>query len=727
MADQIWGATKAEWEALAALCLHDVRPCVTNPHLYTMITKAVKERRLVGWDFSKRPSRVYGGGDVAGITAWQTMTTTDIELDTWKRNTNHAAGLVGRTIKAIDIDIDDENLADEVDDLLCDLVGADLPMRRRPHSGRRMLLYRVKDQEREQSKVVVNTPGGAVEFLGDRQFYVCAGMHESGYRHYWPFGIPESLDEIPEVEQNRVDEIIRLVAEDFGVTPDVETASPLIEGRSLDQIIDEDPLTKFVADSEFFIDWMSDGKMAVVCPWHDQHQSTEGQRIPDDVSATVFMPSGLGGRTSPGFKCMHVSHGPKTIEDFTSAIGYSALQEFDVLDPENEPGTGFPEFIGVSKTGFVPCNEVNLSRALNWLLRNGVGVAFDGFKQVISFRKNPDDAWQPYDDSHSVDVGMALNHLGMLSVSDTKLRKAINAFARNNMFDEGIEWVNSLRWDGEDRLKNFARDVLRTEDTPYHRAVVRYMFTALAGRVLTPGVKADMMPILYGTQGVRKTTFVQCLAPKPEWYAKHDFKTSAADAARLLRGKVSVELDELRGLASREEEYIKSWVTTTHDSWVPKYMEYEITAPRRFIAVGTTNTRRMLADSTGNRRWLPVHVCPDGGHIDTEYVTQHIEQLWAQGAAIYNKHGIAWQEAERLAAPILPNFQRMSATAIHVEQYLSTHTLPEGVNPVSILRHAFNKETSHDTAGRMLAKITHALYTLGYEERANGVWELNFL
>ncbi|ESF27670.1 putative replication protein, partial [Salmonella enterica subsp. enterica serovar Tallahassee str. 0012] len=44
--------------------------------------------------------------------------------------------------------------------------------------------------------------------------------------------------------------------------------------------------------------------------------------------------------------------------------------------------------------------------------------------------------------------------------------------------------------------------------------------TALAGRVLEPGVKADMVPILVGPQGCGKSSGVEALSPDPAFFTE---------------------------------------------------------------------------------------------------------------------------------------------------------------------------------------------------------------
>src|SRR5690606_34139955 len=80
---------------------------------------------------------------------------------------------------------------------------------------------------------------------------------------------------------------------------------------------------------------------------------------------------------------------------------------------------------------------------------------------------------------------------------------AVGMQVRN--FDTAQLWLGRLQWDGSPRIERFLIDYAGAEDTPYTRAVSRMLWTALAGRVFEPGVQVDMVVVLVGKQGARKT------------------------------------------------------------------------------------------------------------------------------------------------------------------------------------------------------------------------------
>lgn len=186
--------------------------------------------------------------------------------------------------------------------------------------------------------------------------------------------------------------------------------------------------------------------------------------------------------------------------------------------------------------------------------------------------------------------------------------------ADENPFDSAMEWLKSLEWDGIPRIEKFYHTHFGTEDSAYTRAVSRYMWTALAGRVLKPGIKADMVPILVGAQGAGKSSVVAALSLIRLFFTEISFAEKDDDLARKMRGCLVAEISELRGLNTKELESIKAFVTRTHEKWIPKFKEFATQFPRRSLSIGTTNEDEFLGDKTGNRRWLPVEV----GKMDVE-------------------------------------------------------------------------------------------------------------
>ncbi|MBN6728209.1 PriCT-2 domain-containing protein [Burkholderia multivorans] len=280
----------------------------------------------------------------------------------------------------------------------------------------------------------------------------------------------------------------------------------------------------------------------------------------------------------------------------------------------------------------------------------GWRIRWDDFRaEVVLARHEDPHGWRAFTDADYTRLQIELERKKFPKISTALMREAVTLVSDDNRFDTAITWLTGLQHDGTPRIETFLRDYMAVEDTSYTRAVSRYLWTALAGRVLSPGCEAPMVPVLIGEQGAGKTRAVKALAPAAEFYCELNLADREQDASRLMRGRLVIELGELRGLHTREAESIKAFISRTHESFVPKYKEYSVTFARRFLFVGTTNQDEFLADETGERRWLPVRV----GRCDVERIAADCLQLWAEARATYERAGnVDWREAETLAREV---------------------------------------------------------------------------
>lgn len=293
----------------------------------------------------------------------------------------------------------------------------------------------------------------------------------------------------------------------------------------------------------------------------------------------------------------------------------------------------------------------SLDRVLSDPAYCGVELAWDEFKaeQVISRERiNGVPQWQTLRDSDLVRLRQSLENGGGLftTVGREMMRDIAMAVCDAHRIHTAQAWLKSLPpWDGVPRITQFLARWCGAPDTPYSRAVSTYLWTALAGRLRSPGMQADIVPVLVGDQGVRKTSLLRNLVPSPEQYGELHLEMDEANLARSLRGKIIIEINELKGLRNKEREALKAFLTRTHDSWIIKFREAEHVQPRTFVPVGTTNLDELLDDPTGSRRWAPLRVA----QIMLDEIMAVREQLWAEAALAWDLGGLAWQEVENLA------------------------------------------------------------------------------
>lgn len=373
------------------------------------------------------------------------------------------------------------------------------------------------------------------------------------------------------------------------------------------------------------------------------------------------------------------------------------------------------------RSGKIAATINNLITALRRPDVCGMQIGMDTFRDEIMRRTPGGNDWRAFADA---DYVWLRSHLesgasGFKPIAQAMIRDVVLAIADENKFDSAIIWVKSLQTDGTPRCETFLSDHFGVADTPYHRAVSLYMWTAMAGRVLDPGCKCDMVPILVGAQGVGKSSMVSALVPSPRLMVEVSFNEAEDNLARKMRGKLIGEIAELKGLNSRDAESIKAFITRTHEKWIPKYREFESEYPRRLLFIGTTNEESFLADPSGARRYLPVRV----GTIDVHAIRQVVGFCWAEAASIFTKHGIAWRQAERLARQEHDEFRIVDPWEELIKQWLNDPLFGEEeggtrdfVTTSEILAGAVGLDQKH-IGRREEMRAGNVLRNFGYERR----------
>lgn len=294
-------------------------------------------------------------------------------------------------------------------------------------------------------------------------------------------------------------------------------------------------------------------------------------------------------------------------------------------------------------------------------------IAHDEFKDATMVAWAAEHTWRPLRDTDYTRLRGVLERRGFKNPGRELVRDAVMQIAEDNRFDSAIQWAESLVWDGVPRVGGFLTKYMSAPAGGYAQSVSCYMWTALAARCLVPGAKCDMVPVLVGGQGTGKSTGVMAMSPEPDSYVEVNLEHRDDNLARSLRGKLVGELGELRGLATKDAEAIKAWITRTHEEWIPKYVEFATKFPRRLVFIGTTNSDEFLADDTGERRWLPVDV----GAVDVAGIERDRAQLWAEAIVLFKRDGVQWRDALVLAADKHDNYKVSDPWQSAIETWLN--------------------------------------------------------
>jgi len=345
----------------------------------------------------------------------------------------------------------------------------------------------------------------------------------------------------------------------------------------------------------------------------------------------------------------------------------------------------------------------------------GMDIRLDAFRGELVYAdvEHPG-KWLAFKDHHYTELRLTLAALGFKPVGREMVRDVVLYVAEHQSVDTAQVWLEGLTWDGVKRVDGFYERYFGVEASPYTTASSRYIWTAMAGRVMTPGCQADMVPILTGAQGQGKTRGVRAMVPE-DTFRELSFHQDEDARARLMRGALMVELGELSGLRSREIETIKAWITRSKEDWVPKYQEYAVTLQRRCVIQGTSNPTDLLDDPTGARRWLPM-AC---GEVDVEGIARDRDQLWAEARVMFTAGGVEWREAQALAEGVHDDYRVTDTWEDAIEKWLETPdldgTLPgaEGFKTHDVLTQAlYCREHAIKRADE--TRVAKVLRTLGF-------------
>jgi hypothetical protein len=643
--DRTKGATLAQWQHFGiTLKLREaLLPVVADPD-----AEIPANSRLQQGSLGKVPSKYNSEGMAVGLAAWVTRRTTDRDFRIYSQHGGYSIGVNAGSggLRALDVDVTDPVLAARIDAAISDHLMMLLPKRTRPNSSKFLMPFRlVGDFPKRHVKVGERQQ---IEFLGDGQQWVAAGTHPSGVRYEWS----PAIGKIPELAPELFEELWAALVEEFGTEPSVTDKAPVSKKEMMLRAQRQDPVAQYLQDNDWVIGAGRDDSLAITCPFAAGH--TPGPA----GTSTVYFVAHTGGHPNGHFKCLHASCGHRTDSDFLDEIGYTASQFTEITPNDVDAVTEREAFVALklpkNKAGRIMVSLKSLAAALDRPGMTGIEMWFDPMRSTEMIMRPDEKGPRPMVDADPVWVCRVLEDVPyrFAPISSDMMSRALKVHMQANRRDSGHEWIKALpAWDGVSRVAGFAHAYLKAEASDYATAVSRYLWTAMAARLMAPptGVKIDMVVVLVGGQGVGKSTAVRMMAPHPDQFVELDLARPEDDRARQIQGKSLIELGELTGLGKREKAEMKAWITKTHDRWVPKYVERAIEAARRCVFIGTTNEPQFLTDDSGERRWLPLTV---GAGLDTAGIERDRVQLWAEAVQLFLEEGVVYREAEVLAPEI---------------------------------------------------------------------------
>lgn len=225
--------------------------------------------------------------------------------------------------------------------------------------------------------------------------------------------------------------------------------------------------------------------------------------------------------------------------------------------------------------------------------------------------------------------------------SEKKIQKAISIIADSNKYHPIRDYLNSLKWDGTERIRYALQRFLGADEDEYTYEALRLFMLGAISRAFKPGCKFEVMLCLVGGQGAGKSTFFRLLAVKDEWFSDDLRKIDDDNVYRKMQGHWIIEMSEMIATANAKSiEEIKSFLSRQKETYKVPYETHPADRKRQCVFGGSSNTLDFLPlDRTGNRRFVPVMVYPERAEVhildNEEESRAYIHQMWAEAMAIY--------------------------------------------------------------------------------------------
>lgn len=226
--------------------------------------------------------------------------------------------------------------------------------------------------------------------------------------------------------------------------------------------------------------------------------------------------------------------------------------------------------------------------------------------------------------------------------SEKKIQKAISIIADSNKYHPVRDYLNSLEWDGTERIRYALQRFLGADEDEYTYEALRLFMLGAISRAYKPGCKFEVMLCLVGGQGAGKSTFFRLLAVKDEWFSDDLRKIDDDNVYRKMQGHWIIEMSEMIATANAKSiEEIKSFISRPKETYKVPYETHPADRLRQCVFGGSSNTLDFLPlDRSGNRRFLPIMVHAERAKVhileDEAASRAYIDMMWAEAMFIYH-------------------------------------------------------------------------------------------
>lgn len=238
--------------------------------------------------------------------------------------------------------------------------------------------------------------------------------------------------------------------------------------------------------------------------------------------------------------------------------------------------------------------------------------------------------------------------------------------ARSRPVNPVRDYLDGLSWDGTPRLEECLPGV---KPTTFTRLVARKSMVAAVARMLDPGCKWDHMMVLFGSEGLGKSHWIDRMA---RGYSANLGNLKDKDTLLTMQRSWIMTADEAHSLRKSDWDAQKEFITKTADIFRAPYDREAQVHKRHVVIWGTTNDDVFLRRQEGNRRFLIVQ-CEE--KVDFDALTdEYVDQVWAEAVHLYRNGETLFLDDDQseLAADARERFTEEDALTGIIAEYLQT-------------------------------------------------------
>lgn len=479
-----------------------------------------------------------------------------------------------------------------------------------------------------------NLPGlsKAIEFKSfGRQVVAPGSIHPNGTPYTWAVGSPDP-SKAPEAPRALLDAIAKPPPRSNG------SAEPgAITVDELKECLRQIPVESYRKQHE---EWLA---LLMAC-----HSGTNGSAEGREAFIAWSIADPAYAADGDDIAYRWESFEPNAAGGITVGTLFHHLREAGGVPPHAKAADQFANVEVAAEEGYQPLFDVNDSGVPRNTRNNaneavkalGIRPRFDEFRKRVvlsgnlsALRRAFPNASAVANDSTAAAVAGVARETWRLELDPGKVHEALFEQAIREPFHSLREWLESLEWDGKERLADWLVKYAGAEDCRYTWAVGCLTLLGAVARAFEPGIKFDTMLVLEGPQGASKSSLVKILGGEFTAEGLPAKELGHADVVDAMQGRWVIELAELESLRRMDVARLKAFISRTEDRARLAYMRATQDFPRQCVFIGTTNDSSYLRDASGGRRFWPVKV----GAIDLAGLERDRAQLWAEAVRVWEE------------------------------------------------------------------------------------------